>query len=325
MSHPSALPESLGAEFSVSAGLSAGVSASRLRAKDLTAPFWGVRVRTDIAVPRPSPRGMLSAEERASLERIAHYGPRMTPHAFWSHQSAALLWGIPLPLPLDPDVHVSVLRPHRAPRGKGVHGHQLAPRGVVIREIDGMRVADPASTWLQLSQSLALRDLVAAGDALLAVPRDSFGRRLPPDAALATLAELEAATLGFAHPGRARARAALPLLRVGSSSRPESHLRLALVEAGLPEPDLDVDIHDRHGRKLGHSELVYRGLRVVVEYEGRHHLTSARQWNRDIAKYEAYAAAGWTVVRITSEHLYPHPVEAVARVTTALLASGWRP
>jgi hypothetical protein len=268
---------------------------------------------------------MVTAEEREALERIAHYAPRMAPHAFWSHESAALLWGIPLPLPLDLDVHVSVLRPHRAPRGKGVHGHQLAPGGVIIRELHGLRIADPASTWLQLSRTLSLRDLVAAGDAIVAIPRDSFGRLLPPDAALATLAELEAAALGFAHPGRAGALAALPLLRVGSSSRPETHLRLALMDAGLPEPDLDVDIHDRHGRKLGHSELVYRGFRVVVEYECRHHLTSARQWNRDIAKYEDYAAAGWRVVRITSEHLYPHPVEAVSRVTTALLTAGWRP
>ncbi|MFT4219903.1 MAG: hypothetical protein QM611_05240 [Microbacterium sp.] len=323
MRSPRPLPTALGAAFAVHDAKRLGVTDSRLRARDLDAPFWGVRAR-----PAPPPRAgrddVVDLEERDALRRIELFRPRMPAHAFLSHASAARRWRIPLPVLADTDVHVGVFRPHRAPRGAGVHGHQLSPDGVEVMEQGGWRVAGPASTWAQLGQLLSVRDLVAAGDALVNVPRDAFGRRLPPEAALATIAELEQATASIRRIGAGKLRNALQLVRVGASSRPESHLRLELVAAGLPEPELDVDILNAAGRKLGHSELVYPQFRVVVEYEGDHHRTSARQWNRDIERYEKYAAAGWRVVRITREHLYERPGAAVARVRAELVKAGWR-
>jgi len=37
------------------------------------------------------------------------------------------------------------------------------------------------------------------------------------------------------------------------------------------------------------------------------------------------AAVGWTVLRITSSHLYPQADAAVRQVREALLRAGWRP
>ena len=84
----------------------------------------------------------------------------------------------------------------------------------------------------------------------------------------------------------------------------------------MPPADLDVEIRDASGRLLGISEFAYRERRVVVEIEGDHHRTSRAQWNRDLDKYAAYAAAGWEVVRVTSHHL--RQGRAVALVSAAL-------
>ncbi len=54
---------------------------------------------------------------------------------------------------------------------------------------------------------------------------------------------------------------------------------------------------------LGITDLVYPAQRTIVEIEGDHHRVSRAQWERDIAKYAAYAAHGWEVVRLTAGHV----------------------
>jgi hypothetical protein len=65
------------------------------------------------------------------------------------------------------------------------------------------------------------------------------------------------------------------LLRPGAESRPETLLRLLLGRAGLPEPEVNVDIRDDSGRFLGRADLVYPPWRTIVEYDGDQHRTSA--------------------------------------------------
>jgi hypothetical protein len=118
--------------------------------------------------------------------------------------------------------------------------------------------------------------------------------------------------------GAANLRAALERARTGSSSRKETHMRLILVDGGLAEPVLDHDVFGPHGF-VGCLDAAYPAQRVGVEYEGDGHLTR-RQLERDIDKYEALAALGWHVVRLTSYHVDTVPGEAVRRVRTALTA-----
>jgi very-short-patch-repair endonuclease len=40
-----------------------------------------------------------------------------------------------------------------------------------------------------------------------------------------------------------------------------------------------------------------------VEYEGDHHRTDRRQFNRDIARVDALTQLGWIVVRVTVENV----------------------
>ena len=299
---PAPLPDSLGEVFRTRAGLERGVSRARLGASDLHAPFHGVRVRSGPA-PADDPDDPFARGRRArerEWRRARAYAPLLTASAFFTGRTAAILYG----LPLDPgdDLDVGVIAPARAPRGRGVRGVKVEGHLVRVRECEGLPLGSPASTWAMLGRELSVRELVVLGDAIVRIPRGRSG--IPhPDARLATRAQLASAVDAGPRRGIARLRSALPLIREGSMSPLETLFRLDAADAGLPPAELDVEMRDASGRLLGISEFVYRTHRVVVEIEGDHHRTSRAQWNRDLEKYAAYAAAGWEVVRVTSSHL----------------------
>jgi very-short-patch-repair endonuclease len=65
--------------------------------------------------------------------------------------------------------------------------------------------------------------------------------------------------------------------------------------------------------------------RVVLEYKGRHHVTDAEQYVRDIHRYERMQEHGWRVMRFTKEDLTDRPEETVRRIRRVLASRGWRP
>ncbi|MEV5041451.1 DUF559 domain-containing protein [Microbacterium sp. LMI1x-1-1.1] len=314
--HP--LPASLGERFSVASARAAGIPTSRLRRGDLVRPFHGVRERRDAHDDSGSDRfGMPRGDaEAAHLLRARQYAARMAPHEAFSHITAAVIWDIPLPPGVlhDRRVHVGVEGPRRLPRSAGVRGHELLP-GITrfaTHPTTGLRVTDPASTWATLGAILRSQpDLVAAGDAIVRT------WRVPNP--LATIDELAVAIDRGRRVGVRSLREALPRLRTRAASRPESHLRLALLDAGLPEPRLNHPIV-ADGRVVATADLVYPGARVAVEYEGEHHLLDPGQWAYDIERYDALRAAGWTVVRITKADVFGHHAQAAAKVNAALTA-----
>jgi len=95
-------------------------------------------------------------------------------------------------------------------------------------------------------------------------------------------------------------------------------------DARLPEPELDFEIRDARGRRLGISEFAYPQYKVVVEIEGDHHRTSKSQWNRDLGKYRDYANAGWEVVRLTHDNVRVQH-NAARLVREVLVRRGWQP
>lgn len=298
----------------------AGVDAGRLRGVDLEQPFHGVRRRANAPLSDAFlfdgsglPRGEL---ERAHLERALDYSVRASEHEFYSHVTAAVAYGWPLPASLlrGRDLDVSVCAPRRLPRAKGVRGHQVLTRHVKTRRDPrtGLMLADPVTTWAMLASVLRnLYDLVATGDAAV--------RRWRVEEPFATLAELEAVAAAGRRVGVPRMRAALPLIRTGSASRPETHCRLTIVDARLPEPDLNYDVWE-HGVRLGCVDLAYPQLRIAIEYEGEHHLLDPVQWARDIERYERMAAAGWHVVRVTKVELFDEPEKFIRRLRAAIAA-----
>ncbi|MBN9224460.1 MULTISPECIES: hypothetical protein [unclassified Microbacterium] len=296
---PRPLPPGLGEAFRVADALALGVTPTRLRSATLEAPFRGIRTAPFIAddVDEDAP----FAHDRRVRERTLHvaraYAPLLPPSGFFAGRTAAVLWGLYTP-PSD-GIEVAVFAGTRAPRRVGVRARTVLPALATVRLHEGLRVASPATTWAMLGAESDVRALVVAGDAAVRIPRDRWGI-LRPDAALATVAELQAAVDAGRRAGAARLRAALASIVTGAASPPETLHRLDCAAAGLPTPLLDAEIRDGTGRLLGVSEFAYPSARLVVELEGDHHRTSARQWHRDIEKYRAYAEAGWEVVRITA-------------------------
>lgn len=320
---PAPLPPDIGDTFAVAQARAAGVRPGRLRAQDLRAPFRGVR--TTVGSPRSPVDGTPLAVDRATRVRVLNlaraYATVMRPHAFFAGRTAAVIHGAPLAH--GPDLVVGVAAPARAPRRRGIRGVKVSPSLVRVGAVDGLPVSSPATTWAMLGAELSERELIFVGDHLVRFPRDSTG--LPrPERRLADLADLEAAAAAGIRQGAAKLRGALARIRVGSSSPLETDYRLDAEAAGLPTPELDVEIRDGRGLLLGISEFVYRAYRTVVEVEGDHHRTSRAQWNRDLEKYAAYAAAGWEIVRLSSHQI--RGSRTAAPIVGAVLARrGWTP
>jgi hypothetical protein len=315
--------------------MAAGVSRGRLRRGDLEAPFTGVRaLPADVASDHLDPFARQIHQRRVQAYR---YAPRLRPGQFLSHESAVAIRGGPLPLihppaldradprtdaalarpaPMDGhllDVHVSTLGDGPIVRAAGVRGHRAHPAAAELRTVRGFAIASPAMTWAQLGH-LSVFDLVALGDFFCRVWREGHGR---PDAGRrpwTTPDELRAMIARTRWSGIRRLRNALELVREDSWSPRESQVRCHLVLAGLPEPALNQDVYDDHGRFIGCVDLAYPDRKVAIEYHGVLH--SAR-YAADVERIAALRAAGWTVIEVTSA-LFAQPERLVARVRAAL-------
>lgn len=315
---PTRLPAHLGPVFTVSNAINAGVGAERLRAHDLEAPFRGMRrVRADAR--RAALLEELDAYERIRIEHVerARAYLEVAPiGSFFCGRTAAAIMKLPAGLGGVEPIEVAVLAPVRAPRVRGVRARQVREKLVELGTAHRLPVSSPATTWAMLGRELDHDQLVVLGDAVVHRSRipgtDRLDRR-----PLGTVEDLRQALAAGRRAGSVKLRHALELVRTGSASPPETLLRLALREEGLPEPELDVDVFDAAGQLIGASELAYKSLKIAYEYESVYHRTSNRRWNRDILKYARYEEAGWKVIRVTHENFARHRYEILRQTRVA--------
>ncbi|HEY7176555.1 MAG TPA: hypothetical protein VH442_16705 [Micromonosporaceae bacterium] len=174
----------------------------------------------------------------------------------------------------------------------------LRPDEVV--RLDGIPVTSEARTWLDLAACLQLPDLVAAGDCAL---RGS-----------ATPQQLELLVRRAVHRrGVVNARAALALLDGRSRSRPESHLRYALVSRGLPKPEVNEPILSEYGEWLAEPDLSYEDVRLALEYNGADHADTARM-RRDLTRGVDISFAGWRTETFGPTEVFKRPDQIAALV-----------
>jgi hypothetical protein len=242
----------------------------------------------------------------------------LPPAAAFSHRSAAVLHGIPLPHHALPrEVEVSVLEPHRSPRRAGIRSHQLTPGGQRVVSVDGLRCFSPEDAWIQLSASLSLEDLVVAGDFLITGAEPYSG-----DPAPITRAHLEGALRRHGrHRGVRSLRLALERIRYGSLSPQETRLRLAMEDAGLPSCEPNYRVTDENGHVGAMIDLAFPAYSVAVEYLGDHHRATAAAYHKDIERREWLADRGWHVVFVTGGD---DLAAAARRVRAALRAASGR-
>ena len=68
------------------------------------------------------------------------------------------------------------------------------------------------------------------------------------------------------------------------------------------------------GQVVAVLDIGWEDIKVAVEYEGDHHRTDRRQFNKDIRPAAAVAELGWIDVRVTAEDT---PGGVIARVSAA--------
>ena len=217
--------------------------------------------------------------------------------------AAELLGGV---VPPSAFVHLAV------PPGARLRASGIDARVVTVEasaRFRGIPVTTAEDTFVHLGSELGLVDLVVLGDSLV-----SAGRTSAP--------ALVRAAVRVAGPrGRVLHRAA-GLVRVGVDSPMESRLRMLLVLAGLPEPVVNHIEYTDDGRWLRRFDLAYPDLRVAVEYDGRQHAESRRQWERDVERRESLDRDGWRLVVVLSRGIYREPGVTLERVAAALTYAG---
>lgn len=187
----------------------------------------------------------------------------------------------------------------------------LHPEGVLIRVLRDELIL------LTLATQLTGDDLVAAVDA---VRWARSGSEAPPAHPLDCRRVLAARRGGR---GAARLASALELSVDGARSRPETFLRLAVQRYDFPAPTVAHRV--AFDGWVATPDLAWPELKVLVEYEGDHHRTSARQFRHDIRRFERYQDAGWSTVRATADDIFVNPMPLLLRVDRRLRAAGWVP
>ncbi|MEO6199912.1 MAG: hypothetical protein ABIX44_01985 [Cryobacterium sp.] len=294
------IPPQLRGQAFLTTDLPPGIAGrSRLRAPDVQRPSRGVCA--------------IDLDLDAVLDRCAGYLPRMPAGQAFSHTTAAQLYLIPLPPAVAGSriLHVAVNGLRQPPRVTGVVGHTLGGIDDGFRQHRGFVVTDPVSTWCQLAARLTLYDLVAAGDYLVSGRVTDAGREPP----LATIAELRAGVLRYAgRRGAKNLRQAIERVRTGVDSRPETWLRLILIDDGLPEPVVNEAIFSSAGVRLGKPDLAYRWARLLFEYEGDEHRLSKERFRRDIARREIFESERWRVMRVIPDDIFTNQRAFLIRV-----------
>ena len=245
--------------------------------------------------------------------RCQGYAARMPRAQLFSHVTAARLMDLPLPLTLGRrrELDVAAAVPARAPQVDGIIGHQFSPQGGGARTHRGVRITSPELTWIALATVLDLDDLVAVGDALVT-----------GDHAWTSIDALAKAIVPGVRGARVL-RTALGLIRPGALSRPETHLRLAILRAGYPEPTVAYGVRLSRSGRLLHPDLSWPQYRVAFEYEGDQHRTDRWQFRHDIDRVESLVDDGWTVSRFTADDVYLRLARTMTRVDLRLRAHGW--
>ena len=259
------------------------------------------------------------AEWTFDLREAARALCAVSPGAWISHGTAARLHGLILPPWLSDSNELHLSKPRNLPetRRKGIAGHTLTTFPDEVEAVEDVRTSTRARTWLDLARTMPLNDLVCMGDQLIRIPRPKLEDREAPYATLDSLRTMVQRHRNLQ--GIVRARQALGLMRVGADSGPETLMRLAMLDAGLPEPELQIVLWDRFGAPS--ADAGYRARRIALQYDGAHHLDEVQR-HKDRRRDNAFAAAGWTVLVFTQDDYVDGFGRAVLRIKDAL-RSAW--
>jgi len=200
-------------------------------------------------------RGQLDSRNRHLLAVRATMAGLRVP-AVLSHASAAAVHGLPLwGVPLR-QVHVTRRPPARSADERRLRSHaaRLPPEDVVV--VDGTVVTSIARTVVDLARWLPFTAALAVADAALA-------EGTTPDELMHVL------DAGQGTRGTRSARRVLRAADHRSESVGESRSRALMIDAGLPLPDLQMEVRRADGQWIGRCDMGWRDERLLGEFDGR--------------------------------------------------------
>jgi very-short-patch-repair endonuclease len=226
---------------------------------------------------------------------------RLPAGAAFSGLTAAWLHGLEV-RPCDP-IEVTMPEPTGSSRrsGASVRRNVLAADQIVTRR--GLPTTSALRTVVDIGGRDPLTEGVVAADLFL-------------HARLVGIAQLRAYVAD--HPGTkgiARLRRVVRLAEPKAESAMETRLRMLLVLAGLPRPEVQVPIRDAGGQLLGRPDLLYRSQCLAIEFDGGNHRDRLVENNR---RQNGLVGAGFRLLRFTATDVYGTPDAVVAQVRDGL-------
>lgn len=274
-----------------------------------------VRIRRGAYHSRAEPTAsdpMIGARRR--ITAVAH---QLTADFWFSHESAALVWGLWLATPPTQTHLIQTVNPNRhTDRGIRRHCSELPlddrdhHAGVPVTSL--LRTAVDCAMSLSGAQGLAvvdsalrlgasLVDTSPCGPALDRAGQAASGR---PSTCQAMRDELEERIRrSSGRRGVRRARVAATWADEGSESPGESMTRHALLSAGLPRPTTQVLVTTRIG--VFRVDLGWPQWKVGIEFDGFVKYADPRAGSAADAVFaekrrqDALEEAGWIIVRVT--------------------------
>jgi very-short-patch-repair endonuclease len=243
---------------------------------------------------KESPQLMLAAVARRLPSGAAFSGP-----------TAAWLHGLDV-APCDP-IEVTIPEPAGSARraGASVRRAALARHEIVLRR--RLPTTSALRTAVDLGGRNPLMEGVVAVDLFL-------------HAELVTMAELLDYVAGHCRAkGIARLRRVVDLAEPKAESPMETRLRMLLVIARLPRPEVQVELHDNQGHFLGRPDLLYRRQRLAIEYDGGNHRDRMVDDNR---RQNGLVGAGFRLLRFTAADVYGAPDTVAMQVRHSLAPKG---
>ena len=234
-------------------------------------------------------------------------------------------------------------RPH-----PGLLIHRGTATGADLTMVGDLRVTSPLRTAWDLARRLPLVEAVVVVDALATGVAGSGGAAGGAEAAggggaagggvaggdpaagtgavtgggavAGGFAPAELLARRAAEPGARGSRRlveAVALADPRAESPPETRLRVALVRAGLPRPEVQFPVLDEYGFELARADLAYPSAKLAIEYDGSTHFEPSRA-RRDRERDGELAGIGWQTLRVVADDVGIGMLQTTQRVARLL-------
>jgi hypothetical protein len=236
--------------------------------------------------------------------------PRIAGDPVVSHVSAAVLHGLPLWRVHLGQAHVTRSPPAKGHRGTQLHAHTALLEAAEVVQLGDWAVTSVARTIVDLGRTLPFEQALLAADHAL-------------HRGLVSAEELAAQMDRCRRlPGALAASRVVSFADRRSESLGESRSRIMIHRAGLPTPELQLEILGDKGVLLSQANFGFRKQRVIGQYGGKP-TPAGGQDPGDLRADDTAGlkAAGWSVVRWMWVDL-DNPVEVIGRLQKALRRGG---